>query len=187
MHWHSKLLKLQDSSQLITWYHWKFASQAAPRHVTITCSIGPRLICSGIQIWSVMQIPFQKIPVAFAWGLAPGVFCVEILNALVICNHGPQPRGGQGIAVEISGALTKVLPRQCGGNARVLPYIGKKGPWNEKIAYVFHHLLINPLLKYIDRRVLTKQLMPCSVTVCDSVWCSPDSPDNCHWNIVWIA
>ena len=34
-------------------------------------------------------------------------------NALVICNHGsPRPRGGWGIAVEMSGALTKVLPRQ---------------------------------------------------------------------------
>ena len=29
--------------------------------------------------------------------------------ALVICNHGPHPRGMAGIAVEMSGALTKVL------------------------------------------------------------------------------
>ena len=38
---------------------------------------------------------------------------ITFTDALVI-NHGP-PRGGQGIAVEMSGALTKVLPRQCGG------------------------------------------------------------------------
>ena len=38
------------------------------------------------------------------------------------------PQGGQGIAVEMSGALTKVLPSQCGG-ILVLLYIriGKKG------------------------------------------------------------
>ena len=48
--------------------------------------------------------------------------------ALVICNHSPpRPGGGRGIAVEMSGALTKVLPRQCGGNTRGLLYIGKKG------------------------------------------------------------
>ena len=34
----------------------------------------------------------------------------------------PRPGGGRGIAVEISGALTKVLPRQCGGNTRGLIY-----------------------------------------------------------------
>ena len=29
--------------------------------------------------------------------------------------------------MEMSGALTKVLPRQCGGHARGLLFIGKKG------------------------------------------------------------
>ena len=49
-------------------------------------------------------------------------------NALVICNHGPPtPRGVLGIVVEMSGALTKVLPWQCGGNTRGLLYIDKKG------------------------------------------------------------
>ena len=32
----------------------------------------------------------------------------------------PYPGGGRGIAVEMSVALTKVVPRQCGGNARGL-------------------------------------------------------------------
>ena len=45
--------------------------------------------------------------------------------SLVIC-YALVMRGG-GIAVEMSGALTKVLPRQCGGNIRGLLYIGKKG------------------------------------------------------------
>ena len=35
--------------------------------------------------------------------------------------------------MEMSGALTKVLPRQCRGNTRGLLYIGKKG-CDEKIA-----------------------------------------------------
>ena len=35
--------------------------------------------------------------------------------------------GRRGIAVEISGALTTVLPRQCWGNTRGLLYICKKG------------------------------------------------------------
>ena len=43
----------------------------------------------------------------------------------------PRPRGGRGIAVEMSIALTKVLPRQCGGDTRGYRH---KGPWNEKIA-----------------------------------------------------
>ena len=38
----------------------------------------------------------------------------------------PTPGGVPGIAVEMSGALTKVLPWQCGGNTRGLLYI-KKG------------------------------------------------------------
>ena len=45
------------------------------------------------------------------------IICVH--NALVICNHSPQPphlEGGRGTAMEMSGALTKVLPWQCGGN-----------------------------------------------------------------------
>ena len=43
--------------------------------------------------------------------------------ALVICNHGPPTPGGVPvIAVEMSGALTKVLPRQCGGSTRGLLY-----------------------------------------------------------------
>ena len=49
-------------------------------------------------------------------------------SALVICNHGPPTPGGvPGTTVEMSGALTKVLPRQCGGNTRGLFYIDKKG------------------------------------------------------------
>ena len=49
--------------------------------------------------------------------------------ALVICNHGPHPPGqGGGVAVEMSGALTKVMPWQCGGNTRGLLYTCKKGP-----------------------------------------------------------
>ena len=49
--------------------------------------------------------------------------------ALVICNHAPTHtlRGGLGMAVEMSRALTKDLPRQCEGNIRALLYIGKKG------------------------------------------------------------
>ena len=48
--------------------------------------------------------------------------------ALVICNHtSPRPGEGCGIAVEVSGALTKVLPWQCRGNTQGLLYIGKKG------------------------------------------------------------
>ena len=51
-----------------------------------------------------------------------------MLYALVICNHGPpNPGGVPGIAVEMSGALTKVLPWQCRGNTRGLLYIDKKG------------------------------------------------------------
>ena len=51
-----------------------------------------------------------------------------MIYALVICNHGPpRPGGGWGIAVEMSRALTKMLPRQCGGNTQGLLYIGKKG------------------------------------------------------------
>ena len=51
-----------------------------------------------------------------------------VYNALVISNHGPPTPGGvPGIAVEMSGALTNVLPRQCGGNTRGLLYIDKKG------------------------------------------------------------
>ena len=46
------------------------------------------------------------------------------VNALVICNHAPGV--GRGIAVEMSGTLTKVLPQQCGGNTGGLLYIGKK-------------------------------------------------------------
>ena len=38
----------------------------------------------------------------------------------------PTHRGGQGVAVEISRALNKVLPWQCGGNTQGLLYIGKK-------------------------------------------------------------
>ena len=34
--------------------------------------------------------------------------------------------------MEISGALTKLLPRQCGGNTQSLLYIGKKGCEMEK-------------------------------------------------------
>ena len=34
-------------------------------------------------------------------------------NALVICNHAPTPGGGRGIAMEMSGGLTKVLLWQC--------------------------------------------------------------------------
>ena len=46
-------------------------------------------------------------------------FCMSTLN--------PNPRL-RGIAVEVSGVLTKVLPRQCGGNTLYLLYIlGKKG------------------------------------------------------------
>ena len=50
-------------------------------------------------------------------------------NALVVCNYAPPPThgGGRWIAVEMSGALTKVLPQQCGENTRGLLYIGKKG------------------------------------------------------------
>ena len=51
----------------------------------------------------------------------------SILFAPVICNHSPQTLGGgQGIALEMR-ALTKVLPRQCGGNTQCLLYIGRKG------------------------------------------------------------
>ena len=50
------------------------------------------------------------------------------INALVIfVTTGPTPGIGQGIAVEMSAALTKVLPRQCRGNTRGLLYVGKKG------------------------------------------------------------
>ena len=49
-----------------------------------------------------------------------------MINALIICKHAPTPRG-PGIAVEMSGALTKVLPRQCGENTQGLLYIDKKG------------------------------------------------------------
>ena len=49
------------------------------------------------------------------------------LYALVICNHCPPThRGGRGIALEMNGALTKVLSRQCRGNTRNWLYIGKK-------------------------------------------------------------
>ena len=53
--------------------------------------------------------------------------------ALVICNHAPPPGPGEGrgIAVEMSGALTNVLPWQCGGNTWDLLYIGKKGSESE--------------------------------------------------------
>ena len=47
-------------------------------------------------------------------------------NALVIYNMATTPLGRRGIAVEMSGALTKILPRQCEGNTRGLLYIGKK-------------------------------------------------------------
>ena len=43
-------------------------------------------------------------------------------NALFICIHGPpRPEGGWGIAVEMSGALTKVLPVYCHGSAEEIP------------------------------------------------------------------
>ena len=49
--------------------------------------------------------------------------------ALVISNHSLlTPGGGWGIAVEVSGALTKVLPQQCRGNTRGLLYLDFKGP-----------------------------------------------------------
>ena len=57
----------------------------------------------------------------------------RVYNALVICNHSPPPPppptpgGVPGIVVEMSGALTKVLPRQCEGNTRGLLDIDKKG------------------------------------------------------------
>ena len=38
----------------------------------------------------------------------------------------PLPRVRVGMAMEMSGALTKVLPWQCGGNTGGLLYIGKK-------------------------------------------------------------
>ena len=49
-------------------------------------------------------------------------------NALVICNHDPpQARGRVGDNRGNERALTKVLPRQSGGNTQGLLYIGKKG------------------------------------------------------------
>ena len=39
----------------------------------------------------------------------------------------PIPGGGRGIDVEVSGALIKVLSRQCGGNTGGLLYIDNKG------------------------------------------------------------
>ena len=48
-------------------------------------------------------------------------------QSFVSTPASPPPGGGRGIAVEMSEALIKVLPRQCGGNAQGLLYIGKKG------------------------------------------------------------
>ena len=52
-------------------------------------------------------------------------------GTLVVISHlvttAPTPWGVPGIAVEMSGALTKVLPRQCGGYTPGLLYIDKKG------------------------------------------------------------
>ena len=44
----------------------------------------------------------------------------------------PSPGGGRGM--EMSGTLTKDLPRQCGASTRGLLYVGKKGCEIEKIA-----------------------------------------------------
>ena len=45
-------------------------------------------------------------------------------NALVICNLGPSiPGSGREIALDMSEALTKVLPRQCGGNTQGFLYL----------------------------------------------------------------
>ena len=46
---------------------------------------------------------------------------MDTCNApVMICNHAspPSPRGVRRIAVEMSIALTKVLPWQCGGDTR---------------------------------------------------------------------
>ena len=52
------------------------------------------------------------------------IYLFGCLNALIICKHDPH-RGCE-IAMEITGAFTKVLPRQCGENTQGLLY-SKKG------------------------------------------------------------
>ena len=73
-------------------------------------------------------------------------FFLSLINALVISNHAPPPPpipvGGQGIAVEMSMALTKVLPRQCGENTRGLLYIGKKGCDMKRCTFKWWGILI---------------------------------------------
>ena len=54
--------------------------------------------------------------------------CGNCYALLVICNHGPPSPGGlRGIDVEMSGSLTNVFPRQCGGNTQGLLYVDSKG------------------------------------------------------------
>ena len=67
-----------------------------------------------------MRIYFENLSKAFK--ICPFTVIHRIISescasfcayALVICYHGPIPVRGRWIAVEISGALTKVLSRQC--------------------------------------------------------------------------
>ena len=69
----------------------------------------PRCPCSSIIKGAVLRLRARRINFPQVLGYA-----------LVICNHGPHPRGRAGVAVEMGGALTKVMPRQCGGNTRGL-------------------------------------------------------------------
>ena len=66
---------------------------------------------------------------SFLWDVGHSV-CLEefhLMHYSHLLPRPPTPGGVPEMAVEMSGALTKVLPRQCGGNTRGLLYIDKKG------------------------------------------------------------
>ena len=74
-------------------------------------------------MWGDSRGNEQGFDQSFATAVQGDRIAVEMSGALTKVL----PRLCGGIAVEMSRALTKVLPRLCGGNNWGLLYIGKKG------------------------------------------------------------
>ena len=67
--------------------------------------------------WYISQVSGERLQDHWSSGfldVETSYLVICFYNALVICNHGPPTSGGgRGIAVEMNGALTKVLHMVC--------------------------------------------------------------------------